>query len=341
MKIHQNSLRLAGFYLAILMAISLFFSVGVYQLSTNELERSLRWQPGTSSILNRLPLNDFTQNALELLRQEREAQLREAKARVVQRLLLINVLILLGGGLLSYYLALRTLKPIEEAHEAQSRFTADASHELRTPIAAMQTETEVALMDPKLTLGKAKALMRSNIEELSKLTALSEGLLRLARSEHDELALSPIPLAAAVQKAVDNVMPLAEKKHILIRFDPPAGDIQVHGEPASLTEALVIILDNAIKYSSEKTEVRVTVEPTGKDVVVKIADAGIGIKAAELPHIFGRFYRADSSRSKHKTNGYGLGLAIAKRIVEMHHGDISVTSKPSKGSVFSVRLPRT
>lgn len=340
MRFHKNSVKLAGLYLTVLMAISLFFSINVYQLSVQEFERGLR-KPGPGSVIDRLPSSGPSDRLIrDDILQEREGQYQVAKDRIIERLILINLIILLGGGVLSYYFALRTLKPIEEAHEAQSRFTADASHELRTPIAAMQAETEVALMDPKLTLVKAKAILRSNIEELAKLTSLSEGLLKLAQAENIEPSQSVVSLANIIEKATSQILPAAEEKHMLINVSIPE-DMSVKGEELSLVEAVVIILDNAVKYSPSKTEISVLTEVEPKHAVIKITDQGIGIKTAELPYIFDRFYRADSARSKQHVSGYGIGLAIAKNIINMHKGEIDVRSVVSQGTVFSIRLPKT
>lgn len=334
--VHKPSLRLAGLYLAIIMFISLFFSGNVYQLSLQEFDRG--FQGLSTQGVNVTPGNSFVALLEEKLHQERIQRYEEAKLRVLTRLVLINCAILIGGGFLSYYLARRTLQPIEEAHEAQSRFTADASHELRTPIAAMQSETEVALMDPKLTLIQAKQLLESNLEELGKLTTLSEGLLRLAQLDNNDLQKRAVPIDHVVQQALDRVMPLAEKKSILIVSAGRKG-LKVRGDVVSLTEALVILLDNAVKYSPEKTEIHVGVASGQKQVSITVEDHGAGIKATELPHIFDRFYRADAARSKQHTNGYGLGLAIAKNIVDLHGGKITVQSKPGYGSRFTLQFP--
>jgi two-component system sensor histidine kinase CiaH len=333
--LHEAATKLALLYLAIIMAISLFFSANVYQLSMHELDRGLR-KPG--SILDTFSKDDILPPALQKLRAAQEEQYREAQRHILDRLIITNILILAGGGLLSYYLAIRTLRPIEEANEAQSRFTADASHELRTPIAAMQSEIEVALMNPKLTLEEAKEKLRSNLEELARLTDLSEGLLRLAQLENNELEKKPISTAHLAQSAVNRVLPLAEKKHILITTDIQH-DATILGDEASLTEVLVILLDNAVKYGPEKSEVTMQVQKHQKNAVIQVIDQGIGIKATEMPHIFDRFYRADSARSKQKAHGYGIGLAIAKNIVEAHAGKITAQSRLGKGSTFTITLP--
>lgn len=317
------------------MTISVFFSSIVYHTSMNELDRSLR-RPTT--VLNGPIGPGFSEHIRQQLIDERTEQYNEARDHIIGQLIVINLFILAGGGALSYYLALRTLKPIEEAHEAKSRFTADASHELRTPITAMMTENEVALMNPKLTLAEAKEQLHSNIEELQKLTALSEGLLRLAQIDNNHLTKNAVPAKDILHAAVTRVLPLAEKRNILINSEYKS-ESSVYVDEASATEALVILIDNAIKYSPEKSEIEVTLTGDQRSVSFTVKDKGSGIQAAELPYIFDRFYRADTSRTKQQTQGYGLGLAIAKSIVDAHGGNITVKSKPGKGSSFSFSLP--
>lgn len=331
----KASIKLAGLYLGIIMVISIAFSISIYQLSMSEFDRGFR---GSGSILSNglsILTGDFDH---EMLREEQERRFQEAQDRVLSRLILINVVILVGGGFLSYYLARKTLQPIEEAHDAQSRFTADASHELRTPIAAMQSEIEVALMDPKLTLKEAKEKLHSNLEELAKLTALSTGLLKLAQFDNTTLNSSRFRIDQTISSAISRVSSTASKKNILLKKELSSG-LNVQGDEASLVEAFVILLDNAVKYSPEKTEILIAGKKEQSKVVVRVTDQGIGIKASELSHIFERFYRADAARSKKHIDGYGLGLAIAKNIIDIHHGTVSVQSKPTQGSTFIVSLP--
>ena len=332
---HKASLKLAGFYLAILMVISLFFSAAIYQVSINELERGLR-RPGR--VLSTPGYVGFSDDLLLQFEQERNNAYREAKERITTRLVLTNLFILVGAGLLSYYLAVRTLRPIEEAHAALERFTADASHELRTPITAMRSESEVALMDPSLTLDQAKEQLQSNIEELENLTKLAEGLLRLAHTDNNSLVKTHVSATSIAETAVQRINPHAEARNITIKTSYVKGAF-VHAEEVSATEALVTLLDNAVKYSPAKSTVNFTIKQEAKVVKFVVKDEGVGIAPDEQTHIFERFYRSDSSRTKQGTAGYGLGLAIAKNIADAHGGSISVSSKVGKGSTFTLALP--
>lgn len=331
---HNASLKLTSLYLVIIMSISLIFSAGFYRVSSQELERGIHRQPGPISQMVRSRNMDI----LDQLLLEQDDVFEAAKSRLQANLILINLIILITGGLLSYYLARRTLKPIEDVHEAQSRFTADASHELRTPIAAMRLENEISLMDKKLTLKQAKEQLQSNIEELDKLTALSEGLLQLAQLDNDRLSKNNIEVVSIVKDAIRRVSNEADQKNQIIKTKKiDKGTINVN-EPA-VTEALVTLLDNAIKYSVEKSEVIVSTKRSNSMLNILVTDTGIGIDDKDLENIFDRFYRADNSRTNSNLNGYGIGLSIAKAVADSHGGSISVESKPKKGSTFTLSFP--
>lgn len=329
---HSASLKLASLYLLIIFFISLLFSSWLFNVSMSEIRQSVfHLPPPIERIRNTDP--DF---AAELRTAQNEA-IEEARDNLMYQLIIINVIIAVAGATLSYYLARRSLKPIEEAHEAQSRFTADASHELRTPITAMRTETEITLTEPNLTLKAAKAQLESNIEELDKLTALSDGLLRLARLDNSSLSMERSNLGHLVSEAVSSVTPIAEQKNQQIKCT--LSDAVISADPTSITDVIVILLDNAIKYSPEGSTINVTTKQQRQHVLLTISDPGIGIDAKDLPHIFERFYRADQSRTKNKVNGYGVGLSIVKAIIEAHKGSVSVKSQLQKGTTFTVSLP--
>jgi two-component system sensor histidine kinase CiaH len=327
---HSAALKLTLWYLAIIMAISLIFSGLLYRVSSQELQHNVNRQLGYFN--NFLGPNDFN-----IYNDMRQRQLNEDTGSLRASLVFFNVLVLAAGGGASYWLARRTLTPIEAALIAQSRFAADASHELRTPLTAIQTENEVALRNPRLTKDDAVSLVKSNLEEVAKLRALSEGLLRLANGAGQEISVQPVEIGGIIKKSIERYAKAAEAKNMTIVRRIPAS--KVTGDPEALVELFSILIDNAIKYSDKSTKISISSKPRNKLLEVRIADQGRGIAAGDLPHIFERFYRTDSSRSRDGSGGYGLGLAIAKRIAELHKGYITVESDPGKGSAFTVSLP--
>ncbi len=327
---HSAAVKLTVWYLAIIMAISIIFSLSLYRVSSNDLDRNVNRQIGyfTNFLA---PDQSFNYGQL------REAQLDQDLSHLRTNLILFNIVVLIGGGAASYLLARRTLEPIETALDTQTRFASDASHELRTPLTVIQTENEVALRSKSLSKARAVSLLKSNLEEVGKLRALSEGLLRLANGNGHIDNPEPLAVDSIAGAAVERYAKAAAAKKIKLINN--TGRAEVMGDRDSLTELLSIFIDNAIKYSPAGREVKLTSARRGKSVRIVIQDTGHGIKQSDLPRIFDRFYRADLSRTKQEAEGYGLGLAIAKKIVEAHHGHIEVSSTIGKGTAFSVFLP--
>jgi two-component system sensor histidine kinase CiaH len=276
-----------------------------------------------------LPLPGFDIRAL------RADQAHEAAASLFISLLYTNILILAGGGIGSYLLARRTLQPIEYSYEAQSRFTSDASHELRTPLAVMKTELEVALRDPTLSKKEMKELLNSNLEEVNKLTKLSHTLLQLSRLDHTGLTTEKIAVNEIVRSAIAHY----DKTGRRIHFSGPARTPYASGNAVSIEELVTILIDNAVKYSPDDSVVEVTVTSGNRQASIKVKNSGEGIDASDLPHVFNRFFRVDSSRTGGTKSGYGLGLSLAKKIVELHNGDLSASSARNAETVFTVKLP--
>lgn len=318
------TLKLTGWYLLILMATSVVFSGAIYEMTTSELgtrlerfERNLQIAP------------NLIGKPLELLR---TSETDKASINIITSLVVANIFILVIGGGASYLLARRTLKPIKESHEAQSRFTSDASHELRTPLAAMKTEIEVALRDKRATPSELKDVMKSTLEEVDKLSKLSQMLLDLSRLDHGKLK----PVAVNLQKIT---------KEVIARYTVPSSRITVKsakkpialGNEAALTELISVLVDNALKYSPKDSLIVISIATVDKHVSFEIINTGEGISEDKLPYIFDRFYRADTSRTDRV--GYGLGLSLAKKIVELSHGELSVTSTPGTSTIFTVLLP--
>ncbi len=322
------------------MVISIAFSVGMYRILTGELDRVERMQRLRQQrnfeqgveIYPRRPLLDP-----ELL--------IETQNRIRAILILIYVGILAASSAAAYFLAGKTLKPIKEMVDEQNRFISDSSHELRTPLTSLKSEIEVGLRDKKLSLAEARKLLESNLEEVNNLQYLSDNLIKMTQYQKTNGAnFEEVNLAEIVQAAIKKIFPSAKKKNIDIINN--VGMLELEGEKQSLIELLVILLDNAIKYSDRNTTVILSAAPpagrAGKDidkkVTIRIEDHGMGISKNEIPHLFDRFYRGDKSRTKSDTPGYGLGLSIAKQIIEKHKGKISVESIEGKGTTFMVEL---
>ena len=320
------TLKLTGWYLLILMGISIIFSVAIYQIMMSQI--SLRLERYETVYESTAGLLLKPQDAFKL------SEMGDAGHAIILALVYANILILVGGGIGSYMMARRALRPIEEAHDAQSRFTSDASHELRTPLAAMKTEIEVSLRDKKATTAELRDVLQSNLEEIEKLSRLSEMLLNLSRLDHDKLERSAVSLPALV----NDVIKLYDQPASRIALTTPK-KLLVHGNKTAIRELLSILIDNALKYSPVDSIVAIALSSKGKSVLVSIKNEGEGIEPHKLPHIFDRFYQADASRTDQTDRGFGLGLSIAKKIVELHNGELTVSSSPDV-TEFTVLLPR-
>ncbi len=333
------TLKLTGWYLLILMLISILFSVAIYNIAANEVGQRLEQlqsrleHRGTTN----LPVPPWVVAQSDpSYAQIRADQASRANHNLLEALYYVNLVILFAGGAGSYFLARRTLRPIEEAHEAQSRFTSDASHELRTPLAAMKMELEVALRDKNLNKADMRNQLESDLEEVNKLSDLAETLLQLSRLDHDKLEREKLSLNDIVTAVVKKY----DKTGKRIAFNPSAKDYPITGNRASIEELITILVDNALKYSPNNSLVQLTTSKRDRKACFEITNTGKGITPADLPHIFDRFYRADTARTKSSVQtGHGLGLALAKRIVQLHSGDLSAASAPDHATTFTVLLP--
>lgn len=319
--------RMTLWYVAIIMTISLVFSFWVYTQASNELRSGLKRTFQVEPLISQGP------TSFGAVIEER---LDDSRSRLLGNLVLLNTFVLVAGAAASYWLARRTMQPVEEAVEAQERFTADASHELRTPLAAMKTEIEVGLRDKALSKSDAVALLKSNLEEVDRLGNLAEGLLTLTQND-STLTAKPVALEDTAGKAAKRLQPLADAKKVAVKRE--LVPVVITGDETAVDKIVSILLDNAIKYSLENTTVSLATSQKNGHGYVEVRDEGVGIKASELPHIFDRFYRADSSRSKTHVAGHGLGLSIAQRLAEQMGGKITASSAPGKGSVFYLKLP--
>ena len=227
---------------------------------------------------------------------------------------------------------------LHQAVENERRFTADASHELRTPLATISAEIEWALARPR-TADEYRRCLETGQRAADRMRRVVERLLVLARADAGAAALqrSPVSIAPVVSDALGIVRPLAEQKSITIetRLDPAI----VVGDRDRLTDLVTNLMSNAIQYNRNGGHVNIEVWPDGNEACLKVSDTGSGISKQELPRVFDRFYRADKARTA-QSGGAGLGLAIAKWIVEAHGGRIECQSTLGEGTEILVRLPR-
>lgn len=244
-----------------------------------------------------------------------------------------------------------TLARLEDSFRRLRQFTADASHELRTPLTAMRSVGEVALREGGAGIlpadsqagspcHKYREAIGSMLEEVDRLTRLVESLLRLTRADTGKAELTPEPLDAAtlVRETVEYLRVLAEEKSQTVRLDL-SNRTSVRADRDTLRQALINLLDNAIKYSPPGGAIEVSVRELAGRVAIAVTDTGPGIAADQQPRVFDRFYRVDKARAR-EAGGVGLGLAIAKWAVEANGGRIEIESETGRGSTFRIVLPK-
>lgn len=254
-------------------------------------------------------------------------------------LLTVGGVTLLGAGLGGLFLANRALAPARLAWANQQRFISDASHELRTPLTLLRADAEVLLRSREHMAAEDAALLEDIVAEANQMATLASNLLTLARldtgSIHREHEV--VCLAEMVQEGARRVKALAGQMGITVQVENIHSPYVI-GDPVLLEQAMLVLLDNAIKYNRRGG--RVTVRTAVKDgqALLEVCDMGIGIAAEHLPHLGERFYRVDKARSR-EAGGTGLGLSIARSIVLAHGGTLDLTSIPDQGTTVTLMLP--
>jgi heavy metal sensor kinase len=231
------------------------------------------------------------------------------------------------------------LARIDAAFQEQKRFIADASHELRTPLAVLRGETEVALEQERAT-AEYKGSLELIKDEAERLSRIVENLFMLARQPIDapSLANEPVQLNEVVADCTRAAQVLATQKGLRLKVQSSLPQMSMNGDDEMLKRMLLNLLDNAVKYTPAGGEISVALAWQNGNALIVVSDTGIGIPAEDQPRIFDRFYRVDKARSR-ALGGAGLGLSIARWIVEGHGGSLSVSSSVGRGSTFTVDLP--
>jgi two-component system, OmpR family, sensor kinase len=241
------------------------------------------------------------------------------------------------------------MERLERSFAALRRFTADASHELKTPLAVLRADVERA-MTPNVPPAERLVALEEALHETTRMADLVESLLTLARADERrfDLHLEPVELEALVREVFETAVILGEAGGLTVTM-PVVEPATVAGDPTRLRQLFLNLITNAIKYTPRGGSVELSLESFGKTVAFSVRDTGVGISAADLTHIFERFWRADRARSRPlltgdrpwmaERGGFGLGLAIGQWIAEAHGGSISVRSRLGRGSTFTVTLP--
>jgi heavy metal sensor kinase len=228
---------------------------------------------------------------------------------------------------------------LEAAFKQITQFTADASHELRTPVAVMRTRTELSLRKAR-SAEEYRDVIAEVLAELEKTSHLIEQLMFLARADSgaETLHFAPTNVSEVLREACHQGSALAEAKQIGFQESISGESVWIQGDASSLRRLFLILIDNAVKYTPPSGQVEVSLHRSNGYAVAEVRDTGIGIAEADLSNVFERFYRADKARTR-ETGGVGLGLSIGRWITEVHAGTIDVHSSPGHGSTFQVRLP--
>jgi heavy metal sensor kinase len=228
---------------------------------------------------------------------------------------------------------------LEAAVKRMKQFTADASHELRAPVSLIRTTAEVAVMRER-TAPEYREALEDILEEAERTSQVIDSLMLLARADSgtESIELDALDARNVVREAAEQGEKLARSHELKFESEIPQAAIPIHADADALRRALLILMDNAAKYTPIGGSVRLKLVAVDGFASMSVADSGIGIAPEELSHVFDRFWRADKARSRER-GGAGLGLSIATWIVKMHGGTIEVTSEPSKGSIFHVRIP--
>ena len=254
-------------------------------------------------------------------------------------LIFLGVFALLIATAIGHFMAGRAIIPLKEAYDKQKQFAADASHELRTPLAVVMSSADLLLADPSIQEPFLREVLEDMKSEVKKMSTLVSDLLIVARSDNNALKIKiqRFDLGKLLRQNVRMMRPIAEKKNIRLYGDNLEKVIMT-GDEQKIKQLILILVDNAIKYTPSGGEVIVKLEHADiHSAIFSVQDSGIGIAPEDQQKIFERFYRVDKARSR-EMGGNGLGLAIATEILKIHSGKIFVDSEPGRGTKFTVEL---
>ncbi len=314
-------LKLTAYYTAGVCIILIIFSLAVYGLFVKNITSNFEYDgPGFENEANvETQIIDKAQDQLQTI------------------LITIDAMIVLLIAGFSYYLAGKTLQPIESSYMRQKKFVADAAHELRTPLTVMKTGAEAVLSGDN-SKEEYKKIVRDSLEEINYLSAMVDDLLFLAKSDNSrKTEFSSFNFSGLIHRQIELMRPCAEKKSIAVASEVQE-ELYMNGNKACLKRLLANLIKNAIDHNKPHGKITVSLKKNKNLTVLKIADTGIGIAESDLKHVFDRFYKAEHSHAK-QSGGAGLGLSIAQEIVKLHRGTIDIKSKLNQGTEVVISLP--
>ncbi|WP_027410501.1 sensor histidine kinase [Anoxybacteroides tepidamans] len=266
-----------------------------------------------------------------------------SEKEILNRLLLIMIagcgVAIICAVAAGYFLAGRALVPIKSAWQKQQQFVSDASHELRTPLAVIQAKTDLLFRSPSATIEEKITDISVIAKECRRLSKLVANLLTLARSDSDQIEMKKerFALDELVREVINHYSEIAsyQQKELTLDSEP---SIMFMGDKERIHQLLVILLDNAMKYTEEGGKIHLSCHQNVSFITLKVQDNGIGISGEDMPKIFDRFYQSDKARAT--SEGAGLGLSIAKWIIDKHYGKVKVRSNLGEGTCFEIVFPK-
>jgi signal transduction histidine kinase len=320
-------LKLTLLYAAIIVAIVAILSSALFELHTHDIENRERGRtvPGLG------PEGPDFKDAPSI------GEYLESLGRSI---IVADIITILVAGGLSWLLASRTLRPIKAAVEAEQEFYANAAHDLRTPLAVMRSEAEVALRAGTV-IGDARQVIESSLEEIARMSTMVEQMLDLARSGSPGAPrlqpMGPVDLSEIARALTAKLARRADSRGISL-VTKAGSAARINGNSFALERAVYNVLENALAYTPAGGAITVTVRKAAGHVILSVADTGIGIDREDLPHITEPFYRGDRARGT-QSGGAGLGLTIVRTTMDEHRGSLQAESAPEGGTIITLQFP--
>ena len=264
-------------------------------------------------------------------------QIRDSLARYEATVLLVMVSFWLISIIASFYLARVSVRPLLISFQKQKDFVENASHELRTPLAVLQNRLESLFRKPEATILESSEKIASSLEEVRNMRLLTTNLMNLARRD-DGLKAEIVPILPSFFNTIlENYMIMAEENNRHLKVQNQINQT-IYTDKTLLKQVMTILFDNALKYTEDGGHIHLQLDIRERQLIFSVADDGLGISDADKKKIFDRFYRVDKARTRQK-GGFGLGLSLAKQILDTLNGSITVKNNLPKGSIFEIRLP--